>query len=135
MSHLKWSELSDGWQSGRYQIELIAPHLWVLSRRDPPSRIPIEATPAKIETTAGSLSALKVNADEIQRRRRIRGRLRVRLTILLLAVLVLVGSSATSSRWAPLLIIVSSAVIFLAVLGVVDGLTKRSWDAIGDSYQ
>lgn len=135
MSRLTWTEWSDGWQSGRYQIELMGPQLWVLSSRDSrPNRGIFEGS-QRIEATSGSLRALKAKAGDLERGRRNHHRIRLWLVVLTLAVTGLSLSSLFPGSWSPLVMVVSASAGFFALLGVVDGLVGRSWESLSSTYQ
>ena len=62
VSRLTWIERDHGWRAGPYEIELAAPQLWVCTRRGRNGRV-------TVESTAGSLSALKTRIERLEKRR------------------------------------------------------------------
>ncbi|HVR79957.1 MAG TPA: hypothetical protein VMS99_16385 [Acidimicrobiia bacterium] len=135
MRHLTWIETLDGWISGRYQIELAAPRLWVLSRRPKTTDDTTRPLPAKLVSTAGSLRELKHLAGEIDRRRQGRKRL---LTHLLAAFVLTTAAFFGSAIGWDLTI-----PAFVAVFGItlrtlvmwVDHVTGCAWSVVSDNYQ
>jgi hypothetical protein len=136
MRHLTWTETLDGWISGRYQIELAAPRLWVLSRRpkttDDTTRRPL---PAKVVSTAGSLRELKHQAGVVEGRRLGRKRL---LTHLLAAIVLTTAAFFGSALGWDLTIPALVAVFGIALRTLVtwvDHATGSAWSVVSDNYQ
>ena len=135
MHHLTWSETLNGWMSGRYQIELAAPRLWVLSRRPKTTDDTTRPLPAKLVGTAGSLRELKHLAGEIERRRRGRRRL---LTHLLAAIVLTTVTFFGSAHGWDLTIPALVAVLVIALRTLVmwvDHVTGSAWSVVSDNYQ
>jgi len=134
MSRLAWTETLDGWMSGRYQIELAAPGLWVLSRR-PKSTNDSGLFPALVVRTAGSLRELKHLADELERRR-LRGR---RLLGHLVATILVITAAAIGSSLGWDLTIPALVAVFAIALRTfviwVDQATGSAWSVVSDNYQ
>lgn len=136
MRRLTWTETLDGWISGRYQIELAAPRLWVLSRRpkttDDTTRRPL---PAKVVSTAGSLRELKHQAGVVEGRRLGRKRL---LTHLLAAIVLTTaaffGSALGWDLTIPALVAVFGVALRTLVMWV-DHVTGSAWSVVSDNYQ
>jgi hypothetical protein len=136
MRRLTWTETLDGWISGRYQIELAAPRLWVLSRRpkttDDTTRRPL---PAKVVSTAGSLRELKHQAGVVEGRRLGRKRL---LTHLLAAIVLTTAAFFGSALGWDLTIPALVAVFGIALRTLVtwvDHVTGSAWSVVSDNYQ
>ena len=128
VSHLAWVEHDHGWRAGPYEIELVAPQLWVCTRRLRDGRV-------RMEMTSGSLSALQASAGERHRRRA-----QTRRSFAYLALFVsslLVAGIATVSGWAvaPLLVLVFSSVALFAALKTLDCVVSRSWESLRLHYQ
>ncbi len=128
MSALTWVERDHGWRAGPYEIELVAPQLWVCTRRLRNGQI-------RVEMTSGSLSALQASIGERHRRRA-----QIRRSIAYLVVFVLsllIPGVATMFGWrvAPLLVLVFSAVGLFAALKTVDCVVSRSWESLRLHYQ
>jgi len=129
-----WTETRDGWQSGRYLIELAAPQLWVLSRR--PKRdegAPIDTW--QVIRTAGSLRALERAAAELDRRRERRRGLIIHLVI----ILVMAGIAATAAMLDSALAIPAVIVVFAIALKTlvvwVETATGNAWSVLSEHYQ
>lgn len=135
MGRLSWIETLDGWISGRYQIELAAPRLWVLSRRPeaPPGSGPI---PSELIRTGGSLQEMKRVAEEVERRRRSRRRLQLHLTVTLFLITLAIAGSAFDLAG---LFVAGLAGLFIAALRTLviwlDHATGSAWSLVSDSYQ
>jgi hypothetical protein len=134
MGRLVWTETRDGWQSGRYLIELAAPQLWVLSRR--PKRG--EAAPIntwELVRTAGSLRQLKGAATEMERRRcRRRGLFLHVVAMLGLAVVAGIAYVLDSVLVVPAMVGVLA--LFLRALVVwIETRTGNAWAVISQHYQ
>lgn len=134
MSRLVWTETRDGWQSGRFLIELAAPQLWVLSRR------PKRGDAAPIDTwevvrTAGSLRQLKSAATELERRRNRRRGLFLHVAAMLaLAVVASIAYVLESVLVVPAMVGVLA--LFLRTLVVwIETTTGNAWSVISQHYQ
>jgi hypothetical protein len=135
MSRLTWIETLDGWMSGRYQIELAAPRLWVLSRRPKTTHDTTRPLPAKLVSTAGSLRELKHQAGVIERRRMGRKRL---LTHLLAAIVLTTAAFFGSAFGWDLTIPALLAIFGIALRTLVmwvDHVTGSAWSVVSDNYQ
>lgn len=132
MNRLTWTQTRDSWRSGRYQIELAAPQLWVLSRL--PRRTewhPIQ--PATILRTGGSLTELKRSADALETRR---AKSRHLVAHLVVAAIFSVVSALLADS--PLFIPVTAALFAVALHTVVvwvDLATGSAWTRLSDVYQ
>jgi hypothetical protein len=134
MSRLTWIETLDGWMCGRYQIELAAPHLWVLSRLPKRSR-GLGLGPAEVVRTAGSLRELKRAVAELEGSRLRRRRLLVHLGIM--ALLISMAVIVSALEW-PVIIPVLVAMFSVALRTLVvwvDTATGGAWSVISDTYQ
>lgn len=134
MSRLTWTETLDGWISGRYQIELAAPHLWVLSRRRKRND-GSGPVPARVIRTAGSLRELKRITGDLERRRLRRRRLVIHL-ILTLAVTsaAVVGAVMGWDLTIPALVAVFAFLLRTLVVWV-ENATGSAWSVISENYQ
>ena len=134
MSRLVWTESRNGWQSGRYRIELAAPQLWVLSRR-PRRDDGGLLSKSQVVRTAGSLRHLKRAAAELERRRERHRRL---LTHLAMAI-ALIGVAVTSDLLGWGLVIPAVVGVFAISLRIlviwVEGATGSAWAVLSDHYQ
>ena len=135
MMPLEWTKRPGGWQSGPYDIELLAPGIWILSSRAQASRPTERHSFGRIESTDSSLRALQAKARQVERRRIRRRRVKQRAAVLLLALLVLGFSSISLPGWAPLAIVVSSTVALFVLLSIIDLLAGRPWESIKDNRQ
>jgi hypothetical protein len=134
MSRLTWIETLDGWMSGRYQIELAAPRLWVLTRR-PKSIEDSGPVPSVVMRTAGSLRELKAAADELERRRLRRRRMLIHLlaTVIVITAAV-IGWSLGWDLTIPALVAVFALGLRTFVIWV-DQATGGAWSVVSDTYQ
>jgi hypothetical protein len=127
MMRLDWTETLEGWKSGGYQIELAAPHLWVLSR--------IEGSRFVVLETSGSLTSLKTMAAGIEMAKLRRSSVARHLIVLVLAAV----AAFLAPRFSAMLIVPTVALAFLVGLRLltvwVDAATGSPWDRISDSYQ
>jgi hypothetical protein len=134
MSLLAWTETLDGWIGGRYQIELAAPRLWVLSRRNADATGP-ELVPVTVVKTAGSLKELKRLADQLEAKRHSRRRLRIHLSVLLALLTTTIVGGALGMVFA----IPALAGTFVAALRTVvvwiDHVTGSAWKLVSENYQ
>lgn len=134
MARLSWIQTREGWRSGRYQIELAAPHLWVLSRVPRRGSLsPIE--PVTVLRTGGSLRELKHAADALEARR-VKAR---RLLIHLASVAVLAGIAVAvpdiDSPWFILSVAALFTVTLRTVVVWIDMVTGSAWARLSDVYQ
>jgi hypothetical protein len=135
MRRLTWTETLDGWISGRYQIELAAPRLWVLSRRPKTTDDTTRPLPAKLVGTAGSLRELKHQAGVIERRRLGRKRLLTKLlAAIVLTTAAFFGSAFGWDLTIPALIAVFGIALRSLVMWV-DHVTGSAWSVVSDNYQ
>ena len=130
MSRLTWTQRDESWHAGRYQIELAAPRLWVASRQPRrPTRTPT------IESTSGSLSALKERVGRIHANRQVRRRT-VRYTA---ALLLSAGIVAWASFWgqdaAPYVMVVFSLLGLIFATRAIRGVINHSWESLRVNYQ
>lgn len=134
MNRLAWTETLDGWIGGRYQIELAAPRLWVLSQRsnEPAGPGPIPATVVK---TAGSLKELKRLADQLEGRRRSRRRLTVHLAALVVLLTTTIVGGALGMVFAIPALAGSFVVALRTVVVWIDHVTGSAWSVVSESYQ
>ncbi|HSJ84025.1 MAG TPA: hypothetical protein VLA91_09440 [Acidimicrobiia bacterium] len=134
MSRLVWTETRDGWQSGRYLIELAAPQLWVLSRR--PKRgddAPMDYW--EVVRTAGSLRQLKSVASEMERHRNRRRGLLIHVAAMLF--LAVVAIAAYLLDWVLVVPAVAGVfALFLRTLVIwIEAATGNAWSVISEHYQ
>ena len=134
MSRLVWTETRDGWQSGRYLIELAAPQLWVLSRR-PKRGDDAPMNYWEVVRTAGSLRQLKSAASELERHRsRRRGLLIHVAAMVILAVVAVAAYVLDSVLVVPALVAVFA--LFLRTLVIaIETATGNAWSVISQHYQ
>jgi hypothetical protein len=133
MSRLVWNETLDGWFGGDYQIELVAPQLWVLTRRNEGHR---RHPGSELVRTSGSLRQLKQLAGELERRRSVRRRLVAHLSATIaLVVLIAVGSAFGMAALA----LPALAALFVAGLRTlviwVEEATGGAWSVVSQGYQ
>ncbi|HEY4606654.1 MAG TPA: hypothetical protein VIH55_03315 [Acidimicrobiia bacterium] len=134
MSRLTWIETFDGWMSGRYQIELAAPGLWVLSRRPRRDSGPGPCR-ARVARTAGSLRELKHAAEDMEKARLRRRRLLTHLAITAILVMVtLIGSASGWDLTVPALVAIF-AIMLRTVVVWIETATGSPWSVISDNYQ
>ena len=133
MSRLVWTEELDGWHSGRYQIELAAPHLWVLTRFA--RRMSPEITRCRVIRSAGSLRELKRAAAEMEQARERRHVLLIHIGILLLlAGLAVIAASFDSGLAIPAVVAVIALALRTLVIWV-EGATSSAWVVLSEHYQ
>ncbi len=134
MTRHSWTETLDGWMFGRYQIELAAPSLWVLSRR---SRRHGDIGPSEstIVRTGGSLQQLKGVAEELH----LRTMTKTRVLWYTVSTFVFVGIAAMgmAAGWpiAVLALALSFASALRALVIWVDYATGRAWAMVSAQYQ
>lgn len=130
MSRLTWTERSQSWHADPYQIELAAPGLWVASRK---ARRPT-GTPS-IETTSGSLSALKDRVDRIHAKRQNRRRTRRYATAFLVSTGIVVWASFWAHDAAPAVIVAFSLLGVIFAMRAIGGVINHSWESLRVNYQ
>lgn len=128
MSRLTWIERDHGWRAGAYEIELVAPQLWVCTRRGRNGSVTVEAT-------SGSLSALQARIEKLDRRRTNLRLSLVYLAVFLLSMAVVVFAASTGLSASPLLVVLFSTVGLSAALKAVDCVILRSWESVNLNYQ
>ncbi|MGH8952625.1 MAG: hypothetical protein ACRDX9_14545 [Acidimicrobiia bacterium] len=134
MSRLVWTEELDGWHSGRYQIELAAPHLWVLTRLGKRADDP-EMTGCKVLKSAGSLRGLKRAAAELEWARERRRRLLIHLGIMtMLAAFAVLAALLEWDLAIPAVVAVFALALRILVLWV-EGTTGSPWSVLSEHYQ
>lgn len=128
MKRLEWKQTENGWNCDPYQIELLAPGFWILSRRPNQSRWP------DVVASGSSLRSLKKRASRLETKRQ--GRLRL---LSYLAWLLAVVFLAVATRAIPALVVPSLVLVFLFALRVIGFLvgvtTGRGWNRLADTYQ
>jgi len=134
MSRLVWTETRDGWQSGRYLIELAAPQLWVLSRR-PKRGDDAPMNNWEVVRTAGSLRQLKSAASEMERHRNRRRGLLIHVAAMIL--LAVVAIAAYVLDWVLVVpALVGVFALFLRTLVIwIETATGNAWSVISQHYQ
>ncbi|MGH8873353.1 MAG: hypothetical protein ACRDWS_15435 [Acidimicrobiia bacterium] len=134
MSRLVWTETLDGWQCGRYQIELAAPFLWVLSRRQKREERQGLAT-WEVVHTAGSLRELKRLAGDMERRRERRRNLLIHVALMIF--LVGLAVMAAVLNWGLIVpAVLSLFVIALRLLVIwIDGTIGNPWTVLSEHCQ
>lgn len=130
MSWLNWTKRRHGWHAGPYQIELAAPGLWVCSRKGSDhGGLPT------IVMTSGSLRALKARVERTEVNRRLTRRSWQYVVALVLSLTVVAFASFSSGYMAPALVFVFSVLAAFFALRAIDGVVKRSWEALNLNYQ
>ncbi len=128
MKRLEWTETKHGWRSDPYQIELVAPGFWVLTRRPDHSRWP------SVLASGRSMKGLRKWATRFEARKQGRRRLISYLAWLLAAIVL-----ATAARSTPALLfpaVVGVLMLALRVIGFWVGMaTDRGWNRMADIYQ
>jgi hypothetical protein len=128
VSRLAWVERDHGWRAGPYEIELAAPQLWVCTREDRRGKL-------RVETTSGSLKALKTKVDRLEHRRQCSLRaLRYLLWFALCMALVVLAVTLDVSI-APVLAAMFSIAGLMTALNAVDCVVRRSWEWVNLTYQ
>lgn len=128
VSRLTWIETDYGWRAGPYEIELAAPQLWVCTRRGRNGRV-------TVESTSGSLSALKTRMERLVKRRNgFRSSLVYAATFLASMTVVVLAVEAEVSA-APMLVVGFSILGLWAALKAVDCAIRRSWESLKLNYQ
>ena len=134
MGRLVWTEELDGWHSGRYQIELAAPHLWVLTRLGKPAES-AEMPGCQVLKSAGSLRELKRAAAELEWARERRRRLLIHLGIMtILAVFAVLAALLEWGLAIPAVVAVFALALRILVLWV-EGTTGSPWSVLSEHYQ
>jgi hypothetical protein len=128
VSHLRWIERDHGWRAGPYEIELVAPQLWVCTRRKRTARVTVECT-------SGSLSAIKTRIERLDKRRSSLRSALIYLTAFLVSMIVVVLGVEASGSVAPMLVVGFSILGLWAALRAVDCVIRRSWESLNLNYQ
>ncbi|HEX6301514.1 MAG TPA: hypothetical protein VF148_13705 [Acidimicrobiia bacterium] len=128
MSRLTWIERDHRWRAGPYEIELAAPQLWVCTRRGRSGRV-------TIESTSGSLSALKTRIERLDNRRNGLRNSLVYLAAFLSSMAVVVLAVEAEVAVAPMLAVGFSILGLWAALKAVDCVIRRSWESVNLNYQ
>lgn len=128
MKRPEWIETRHGWRWDPYQIELLAPGFWVLTRRLDYSRW------ASVIASGGSLKAMRRRAWRFETTRWNRRRLLSYLAWLLASV-----AASFAVRGNQILLIPAGVGVFVLTLRTV-GLwvgtaTGRGWNRLADTYQ
>jgi hypothetical protein len=134
MSHLAWTETLDGWIGGRYQIELAAPRLWVLSWcKDEPTGEAL--IPATVMKTGGSLKELKRLAEQLEAKRRSRKRLTIHLSALVLLFTATIIGGALGMVFAIPALAATFVVGLRTAVVSIDHVTGSAWSVVAENYQ
>lgn len=128
MSRLTWIERDHGWRAGPYQIELVAPHLWVCSRRRR------DGTDL-VEFTGGSLSAMKDRVESMSRRRADIHRLTAHSCVFVLSVVGAAFFAGAGISVGPFLVVGLSMVAVFSAIRAIDCVITRSWESVSSTYQ
>ncbi len=129
----KWMPTANGWRWGRYQIECLAPRLWVLTEMG--ADLPGAVSSPTIITTSASVRTLKYLAE--RRETRVTRR-RVMWTHSLVGVAAALGLLAASLLPSPAVIVATVALMFVmlrsvAIVAVV--ATDGAWTRVRHTYQ
>lgn len=124
---LVWVETTNGYRSGRYRIERVAPRLWALVEE--------KASATRILSTAASLSLIKQTAEEAEARRRRRLYLGRHLSVLALALAALAVVPSLPMTARVLGSIVAVFVLLRSVVSVFDSVTGAAWAWLDENYQ
>lgn len=128
VSRLTWVERDHGWRAGPYELELVAPQLWVCTRSKRNGEI-------VVEITSGSLSTLKRRVEKLAHRRRNAKRALFYLAAFALALALAVVAAIAGSPVTPLLVAVFSSLGLFSILKAVDCMISRSWESVRANYQ
>jgi hypothetical protein len=128
VSHLTWIERDYGWHAGPYEIELAAPQLWVCTRRHRTGAV-------TVESTSGSLSALKTRIERLDKHRTSRRSALIYIAAFLLSMAVVVLAAEAEASVAPMLVVGFSILGLWAALKGVDCVIRRSWESLNLNYQ
>ncbi|HUG32659.1 MAG TPA: hypothetical protein VMM14_07195 [Acidimicrobiia bacterium] len=128
MSRLTWVESDHGWRAGPYELELVAPQLWVCTRRRRGGDVVVEAT-------SGSVSALKTRIERNEWRRTDLRRSLGYLAVFVLTIAVLMVAAILGSTWTPALVVLCSCLGLFSALKAVDCVVSRSWESLRLDYQ
>lgn len=128
VSHLTWIERDHGWRAGPYEIELVAPQLWVCTRRKRTGRV-------TVESTSGSLSALKTRIEKLDSRRNSLRSALIYLAAFLISMVAVALAIEASGSLAPMLVVGFSILGVWAALKAVDSVIRRSWESLNLTYQ
>jgi hypothetical protein len=128
VSRLTWIERDHGWRAGRYEIELAAPQLWVCTRRKRTGRV-------TVESTSGSLSALKTRIERLDKRRNSLRSALIYLAAFLISMVAVALAVEASGSVAPMLVTGFSMLSVWAALKALDCVIRRSWESLNLNYQ
>jgi len=128
VSHLTWIQIDHGWRAGPYEIELVAPQLWVCTRRKRTAQVTVECT-------SGSLSAIKTSIERLDKRRSSLRSALVYLAAFLISMIVVVLGVEARGSVAPMLVVGFSILGVWAALKAVDCVIRRSWESLNLNYQ
>lgn len=128
VSRLTWVERDHGWRAGPYEIELVAPQLWVCTRR----RGRGEAT---VEMTSGSLSALKTRIERLETRRRCARRALYYLAGFVMSLMTIAAAAVVSSPFTPIVVVLATSLGIFSALKALDCVIQRSWESLRLDYQ
>jgi hypothetical protein len=128
VSRLTWSERDHGWRAGPYEIELVAPHLWVCTRRR-------RNGTTVIEMTGGSLSSMKEQVERLARRRRDLRRFSIYLSLFAVSLALVALAAGWASPPGPVLVIALSILAVRTALKAIDCVLRRSWESVSSNYQ
>lgn len=129
MSRLDWIRNEDGWRAGPYEIELAAPGLWVCSSRRGPERF-------RIESTSGSLSALKTRVEKLHQRRKATRRAYINLIAAILSMLIVaLGANWSHGGAAAIVVFLFGVAALVFTMRAIDAVVLRSWESLRLTYQ
>ena len=128
MSRLTWEQRDHGWRAGPYEIELVAPQLWVCSRHRSDGG-------AVVELTSGSLSALKARVELMDHRRSCMRRSLLHLSVFVASMVAAVLVATIEATVVPALAIALVITGFWSALKAVDCVVRRSWESLHLTYQ
>lgn len=128
VSRLTWVERDHGWRAGPYEIELVAPQLWVCTRRQGRG----EAT---VEMTSGSLSALKTRIERLEARRRCVRRSLYYLAGFGISLMTIAAAVVVSAPLTPVVVVLATSVGIFSALKALDCVLQRSWESLRLDYQ
>lgn len=128
MSRLTWIERDHGWRAGPYEIELVAPQLWVCSRRRRDGT-------AVVEFTGGSLAALKERVEVTSRKREDVRRISLNLGVFVVGVGGAAYVAGAGVPNAPLFVVGLSIVALVSAIRAIDRVVARSWESLSATYQ
>lgn len=128
VSRLTWVERDHGWRAGLYEIELVAPHLWVCSRRRRDGTV-------LVEFTGGSLSAMKDRVEAMSRRRAATRRMISYLGVFVGCVAGAAFFAESGSSVGAFLVVGLSVIAIFSAIRAVDCVVVRSWESLPATYQ